>query len=269
MKLFTLNFLRALKENFFSWFVLGSIYLLSASQLLQPIFEWALKRELPGTWMFVGVALLILSAGLLASLFERVFGAKFALPLRIPRRLSHYLWFTHMSRRAATWIVVAITVGLGIWLEQKNLFFFWLLAAQLMNQIHMFAADRWRAFFCFNLGRTAALNLVHEFVGSHVFFGVVVYALLYFFWPTHEWLKWLLPTVSALWGASVVVLEGDSGKPLLVNSVSLVLGTLCGLIVFMEPGFIVLVAWACLRIPELSHNRFWSVENADQDAVLW
>jgi hypothetical protein len=264
MNLTLLNGWRTFKENFFPWTLLGFVYLFAVTQLLEPILEWAIKGEISNTLVAGAILVCVFLAGCFQWL-SRYFPA---FQIKLPKKLSHYLWLSQALRTSSNVLLALIVVAFGIWVHASKMHFLWLMLVQIPAQVQLFQAEKWRTFFCLTLGKDSSARLVREFTVFQVFTGFATYCLLYFFWPHEIWLQWLVPTLATLWGASVVILEGDSGRPYLVNFVSLLLGTMAGAFVKIEISFIVFVAWACFTIPGLSRNRFWSVENADQDTLL-
>ena len=68
--------------------------------------------------------------------------------------------------------------------------------------------------------------------------------------------------------AAAVVMEGDSGRPGLVNTVSLISGMLMGLFCMISPWFFLVSLYFAHKTAALVVDRLKSVEFFDEDVVV-
>ncbi|MCC7442894.1 MAG: hypothetical protein IT285_14775 [Bdellovibrionales bacterium] len=74
--------------------------------------------------------------------------------------------------------------------------------------------------------------------------------------------------LGAVLGGVSVAVEGDSGRPGLVNLVSLTAGTICGVACFASPWFLLAVIYFCTRTADTGRYRLRSVEWFDEDTFV-
>ncbi len=273
-KLLTLNLFRWIREYIIAWGLLSLIYSYTLTLLLQPMLEAAFKREIPVPPLWITTcAALILPAILEAlpyghkRLVRRGFFGE-----RIWRVLAGGLgplYLRHDLRRGATWFTVALSVGLAGVLPEKQQAL-WILVAQLPVQRALYSVHRWR---------TLALNF-HPSSGAPYLIGSVwlSQSIQYLVgWlalgamqilQTQEWISLGLAGFAAVLSAATTAMEGDSGRPWIVNFVALAAGIIGGFLTLFSPWAFLVVVYFCMQTRKTVLERLKSVEHLDEDTVI-
>lgn len=276
LKLRTINLLRWLKEYWISWGLLSVIYSLTVTLILQPILEKILKTELPlaPLWGLTCIILLLPSLvefaplGALSKKYffgELIFGEKF---FKSWGNITP-LYLRHEMRRMNTWISLLIPVIASAWISEKRVGI-WLLFNQLPLQRALYSIHPWR-----NLSRTfspekGAYALLRSVVLSQLFQALMIWIALGVTgaWNPAIW-RMLLPSIigGAITGASMA-LEGDSGRPWLVNFIGMTGALLGAYLCLWSPWCLILVGYTYRQMQVGVKNRFQSIEHMDEDRLI-
>jgi hypothetical protein len=82
------------------------------------------------------------------------------------------------------------------------------------------------------------------------------------------WITLGVGSLGAVLSASCVALEGDSGRPWIVNFMSLAAGTVGGYLCAASSWFLLLAIYVFLHMEKISKNRLKSVEHLDEDTLI-
>jgi hypothetical protein len=282
LRLELLNSLRWLKEYIVSWAVLSAIYSLTVTLVLQPILERALKTELKLLPLWVSTCGLLLIPGalerlplpalsvnrsrLLRFMPERIFGE--SVWSRLGGPLAP-LYLRHEFRRVPTWLMICVSVvSAGLLAPGKQAL--WVLFAQLPAQRALYSVNAWRGLALSRSAQHGATWLLRSLWMSQII--QVVFCWLAVGWagflPHELWLALGPASLGAALAGSAVALEGDSGRPWLVNFMSLAAGTLGGYLCLLSPGFLILVLYFCSTCQLRVQARLLSVEHLDEDHLV-
>lgn len=270
MRLQLLNLYRWLRENLIVWGILSAIYSLIATVLLQTILEQTLKQELSlfPVWSMIIVALLV------PAVFEALPLPPLPLPLAaLSRPLAKLplvrLYVLHDLRKGSTWLLLAAALAAGALLPDRSQHL-WILVVQLPLQRALYSVHRWRRLALGSRAHGGASQIVQGlFVSQAVQATILVvgFALLRGA-PSFGYLALWIASLSAVIGGASMAMEGDSGKPWMVNFISLSVGTLGGYICLAQPGLALVVFYFAFSMSAAVAKRLWSVENFDEDTFI-
>ncbi len=277
------NAARWFAANAITWVLLSSIYSLTVAILLQTIIErlQGAPAELAPIWLMSMLLLLIP-------------GALEKLPLpNLPfqlssRRLFSQTWWTrlggssllplylrHELRRPQTWLTLVITVTLGALLPDAHLKL-WIFIAQLPLQRALWSIGGWRriALRTPDGPSEGATLLLTSFLWSQLIQGAV--ALLALLCaralengtPAPDLAPLAAAQLASIFGCAAVTMEGDSGRPWLVNFAGLSAGIIAASVTLWQPALLLLAVYAFSNLKLNVKNRLWSVEEFDEDSLL-
>jgi hypothetical protein len=269
-RLLALNLLRWLREYLVVWGLLSVIYSLTVTLVLQPLLERALRRELPLGPLWAASCALLLVPGLLE-----------ALPLPgIPARRGPFfgrglllLYLRHDLRRSATWLVVVLSIVAGSLLPAGREAL-WVLFAQLPVQRALYSVHRWRGLSLAYHPSKGASQLLLAIGAAQLFQLAVAWGSLgamSLLGAAMQWPAWLAlgpAALGAVLAGGSMAFEGDSGRPWLVNFLSLAAGTIGGYLCYWQPWLLLVVGYFCLRMDAAVAHRLHSVEHLDEDSVI-
>lgn len=274
VRLLLLNAWRWFKEYAVSWGVLSVIYSLTVSLLLQPILEQAFRHEFKLSWVWSVSCLLLLLPGVLewmrlppfklvkAGFFNEAIWVQKGSPL-LPLYLRHDL------RRGPTWLALTLAVALGgVLPENKRAL--WILVAQLPVQRALYSLTHWKRVALTYFPNSGAQNLVVSFgisqliqalIASLAFAGTVGLSI-------EQTALYLNAMVAMVVTSSALILEGDAGRPWLVNFFVLAGATLAGYLTLAFPITVLFVVYFWTSMRGAVKKRLFSVEHLDEDTVI-
>ncbi|MBC7692238.1 MAG: hypothetical protein H7222_10755 [Methylotenera sp.] len=252
------------------WLLLSSIYSLTAALILQGIFENLTKFEISLQLIWLGTVLTLF----IPAMLERI-----SAPVPDNGTLNSFtamvrdpfirIYLKHDLRRLATLLTWLVSLVIGFLLPEKK-HALWVLAAQLPLQRALFSVHKWRTLAIAHYPRSGAEKLITSLWASQTCqlllasLGLLANPHVHF----HEWLM----TVIGAWGgiitASSMCMEGDSGRPWLVNFITLAAGTLAGFLCFYSPWFLAVAIYFSWNIRSRVEQRLHSVEHLDEDSLL-
>jgi hypothetical protein len=271
-RLLLLNGLRWWKENFWVWGILGSIYSLTLAIVLQTVIELSLKAEVGLPNVFVGMAVALLIPALIHALpvpslplpFGKARGSELGSFVRI--------FLSHELRRTQNWIAVGLT-ALALLALPSSWMPLSLAFGQAPVQQTLFSVQKWRALALAHSPQHGARHLFVSFQVLQMILGVALLVL----WVSATMLKGqslelfprYIPAIVGAWmGGSSVLLEGDSGRPWLVNFISLAAGLVAGFFTVLHWGFLLLIFYFCAQMVGSVKERLRSVELLDEDTLV-
>lgn len=276
LRLQATNLARWVREYLVSWGLLSVIYSITVTVVLQPLLENAFKRELPLLPLWVLTCSLLLVPGLLEALplpplgrlvRERGFSEGLFAPLG---GALGRLYLRHELRRGTTWFAVLATV-LAAQLVPARLHALWVLAALLPVQRALYSIHRWRPLALASGPETGAQSMIGALIGAQVIeLGVAWLALgaTGTFASREAWLAYGAAAFSGVVAASAMAMEGDSGRPWMVNFISMAAGILCGYLALASPWFILLALYVAHVTRNSVGQRLKSVEHLDEDTLI-
>lgn len=288
------SFSRMLHQFFISWGVLGAIYLLALLLLFGPFAEKALLIELGSVESFTALVGLLLLAFLTENIPLEDVNLRFQYgawgstgPEQAPKPLPEvvFRWIVtpwrrvsgsfigkiyrcHEFRRKSFWLGIVLTsVGGGILCKEHPAT--WVFLCQFPVMRSLFGAYRWFPLARVMGGPHGAEDFVSGFVVHAVLQGILALFGMSLLMVPVETLVRLLPcTLGATAAGACLVLEGDSGRPFLVNLLSLTAGLLAGSFCFYSSWVLLVVGYFVLKVRELALHRFQSVELFDEDTLI-
>jgi hypothetical protein len=265
------------------WLVLSSLYSLSVAVLLQTIVEQIQKKPVPllPIW-FAGMVLLLIPGALEKTPLPE-------LPLSLTKKsfFSEQIWsrlgassflplyLRHELRRTQTWITLILAVTLGALLPPERLAL-WIFVAQLPLQRGLWSIGGWRRIAVRTpggpqLGGGLLLTAYLWSQGIQAAIALIAWAILLVFegnWETGHFLQIAAATFSGVLCCAAVSMEGDAGRPWLVNFVGLSVALIASSLVYWQPALLILSAYIFSNLKHSVTYRLWSVEEFDEDAVL-
>jgi len=162
-------------------------------------------------------------------------------------------------------------MGLSEVYLKDHLPFYWILCVQMPAQRSLYSVQNWRVIYWLRRPFSGAPDFVKSMIG----FGIVSYLFTFTLMAVLSLLMdgviyWELFFVglAAATGSTAAALEGDSGRPAIVNLVSLLTGTMAGLLTLLSPWVIFAVWYAVDKLVLASSRRLRSVENFNEDFVF-
>lgn len=281
-RLLLLNLFRWIREYIITWGVLSFIYSLTVTLILQPFLERFFGREILFAPLWgVTCALLIIPAFLEAlklpplGLVKRGgFSERF---WRRPAGSLGVLYLRHDLRRGTTWFVVFLAVLIGISLP-AGLAPLLVLVALIPVQRALYSVHKWRTLALAGSPRSGAGQLIRAIEVSQL-----VQALV--FWlalgaasalpvetgerlSLSHWLQLGPAVLGGVLASASTAMEGDSGRPWMVNFIALAAGILGGFLCLYSPWFLLVVIYFDGQMRKLSEQRLHSVEHIDEDIII-
>jgi hypothetical protein len=276
------NAARWFAANAVTWVLLSAIYSLTVAILLQTVFErlQGAQPELISIWVLSMGILLIPGALEFLPLPDlprfrkksRHFGEKFWTRLGGGSFLPLYL--RHEFRRPQTWLTLVTAVTLGSFLEAEKLRI-WIFISQLPLQRALWSIGGWRkiALRAPEGASLGASTLIASYCVSQVIQALIAWlsllAVLTVSGASLSPFIALLPAcLSGVLCTAAVCMEGDSGRPWIVNFAGLSAGILGAALGLWEPALLVIAIYIYFNLKGSVKNRLWSVENFDEDSLL-
>jgi hypothetical protein len=280
--LYIKNATRWLAANAVPWVLLSGIYSLTVAILLQTVLErlQGAQPALISIWMLSMAILLI--PGALEHLplpeLPRLRPAKRLFRERIWSNLGGGsllpLYLSHEFRRPQTWLTVLITVTLGSLLTDDRIRLF-VFVAQLPLQRALWSIGGWRRIALRSPDGTAlgASALIASYaVSQFLQLGIALVALATVRLSSGESLSLLVEIIPACLSGvlctAAVAMEGDSGRPWIVNFAGLSTGIIGAALGLWQPALLLISMYIYFNLKGTVKNRLWSVENFDEDALL-
>ena len=278
LRLRLLNLARWFREHLFVWSFLSTIYSITLALLLQPILEMGFKLEIPLQPLWAATCLVIVIPALLERVpgqVPRFFSLVLAswIPSRTESNAFRSLYLRHELRRLPTWLGV-LAVGVSLCWIPADRAALWLLIAQLPLQRSLFSIHRWRALALAHHPRLGAGRLLMALISSQLIQWLLSWLFAGFLaWmfagPTFSlWLRLGAAGVAGVLAGGCVAMEGDSGRPWIVNFISLAAGAVGALLTLVWPVSLLVVAYLAISMSNSVAERLRSVEHQDEDTVI-
>lgn len=272
LRLNLLNFARWFRENWLAWVLLSFIYSVTLVLLLQPFLELALKAEFP-FWPLWSVTCAVL---LIPAMVEAIPGIGLRIPVAAPTGLMG-IYLRHELRRLPTWVGIAVPVVAIHWMPPGREAL-WLVAAQFPMQRALYSLQRWRTLALTNHPGLGASRLVTslavsqfiQFAKAWVGMGLGVWLVPQFFGSMElmVWLRLGMAGAAAVAASSGLAMEGDSGRPWLVNFVTLAAALIAAFATFAWPIALLIVVYFAGAMSGAIRERLRSVEHLDEDLII-
>lgn len=278
-KLFALNLLRWLREYIVSWGLLSFIYSLTVTLILQSILEQALKKELEFKSLWFTTCATLLLPGLFEALkLPPLSFRKGLLTFMPPGVFGENLWqrwggaitklyLRHELRRGATWLVIVLVVLIASLLPD-NKKALWVLIAQLPIQRALYSVHRWRGLALAFHPKQGAEQLMRAIWASQFLQIFIAWIALVITRSIPDPWMYGCAALGAVISAGSVAMEGDSGRPWMVNFIALAAGTLGGYLCLATPWALPFVIYFGGRMAVAIENRLLSVEHLDEDTLI-
>jgi len=264
-----LNLLRWFREYSISWGLLSVIYSVTATMILQPLLEQAFQREIHFAPLWFLTCATLLVPGVIESIgFPPVpwlvRRGKFK---ELPVFMRTYL--RHEFRRGSTWIAV-LGVVIGGMMLPDGLRALWIMILLLPSQRALYSVHRWRRIAQGFLPSNGGVALVDAFTVSQLVQFLVAWGAFVLSGVLPLELAWKYGVAGgcAVIAASSVALEGDSGRPWLVNFFSLAVAVLAGYLVLAFPAVALAVLYFRHAARSTLGSRLKSVEHLDEDSLV-
>jgi len=275
------NSYRWVFENIWVWGLLVVIYGYTLVLLLEPILEHWLHLEIHlGLLTALGCASLWFP-GLLnfiplpsLPLPNRIFSSA-----KFPGKETGRLYFRHEMRRGVTWLVIALMVLAGMMMTVA-LMPLWIFVAQISTQKAFFTFKNWQLLVLNHNPQRGAGQLLFGFLFCQSVIQILAWLALGFailisrqlgFISDLTFLNWLsmgAGGLGAVISACTLAFEGDSGRPWLVNFISMTAGVIGGILSMAYPVTLVLIIYFAWRFLASSQHRIRSVEQFYEDAIF-
>jgi hypothetical protein len=268
-KLLLLNAFRWLKAHAIEWGLLGAIYSFTLAILVQTFVETLLRQETSLASVWLGSSSLLL----VPLLLERLPTGNFGLPRpsRMPDVLLAHplasLYLAHELRRLPTWITLFLTVALGGAVSKP---FLWIPISLLPMLRALYSWGAWRRLAAQRFGKEAGKSLIEALFLSQTIQGGIAWLALGASTgrADFDWLAAGAAQLGAIATGCSASLEGDSGRPWLVQTFVLAAGIVGGAFAWYNPWLALIPLWFFFRMRESVRDRVASVEPLDEDAVL-
>ena len=266
-----LNLMRWVREYWLSWGLLGAIYSVTATILLQAVAGAAFRIEPPFVLVWV-----ILCAALLIPAFIELIPFGVPLPLGRMRRAGiGSLYIRHDLRRVATWTgVILVSVSGSLFIESGSAArLYWVPVVLIPVQRALYSFRYWKGIVSEFRPESGAVSLLASLLGSQLIqFGVAWVALgltvldIASWWEL--WFRMGAGGIGAVVAGSAVAFEGDSGRPWIVNFMSISAGILAGYLSMEWPLVLIGVLYFSNQIVRGAVNRLKSAEIFHEDIVI-
>lgn len=258
-RLWLLNAARWCREYWLSWGLLGLIYSVTLALIIQPILGRALGQELPLGAVWLVNALLLLLPGALE--LTPLPGLPSLLWIRARPGLA-WIYAQHDFRRLNAWLGILLMAGVGRLWAGAGREILWVLIAQLGTQRALYSFGKWRVLALARDPRRGGSALLTGLVITQIVQATLA-GLLF-----GGSLRALFAAAVGVLAAGAVALEGDAGRPWLVNFISLTAGAIAGVLSYLFPGTLLVVGYFSVRTIVEMRDRLHSVERMDEDVVI-
>ncbi len=272
-KLKLLNIARWVKEHLLLWSFLAIVYSFTAAQLLEPLSGKMLGREVEVVQVW-GWVWLTLAFPVLISL----------IPAPAPRFLGGLARLTrtkglgrlvvlHELRSLRIWVAMGLSVLASHTLSRvmgDRVLAALVFTAQVPIHVALVRIESWRRIFALNGPERGAVHLMRSLLALSILIGLIfaLVATLSLGLTTARGLALLSACFGAALGAVAVSLEGDSGRPFLVNLIALTTGSLMGFLCLWTPAFLPLGALFYFYQEGRAALRIKAVERVDEDVFF-
>lgn len=276
-----LNLARWVREYFVSWGVLSFIYSLTVTYLLQPILERVFDREFALVPLWGVICALLLLPALLEHLVFPPASFRFGPLAFAPEGVfAERVWswaggpFTqlylrHDLRRINTWLTVVLVVTAGSLLTPAQ-HALWVLISLLTTQRALYSIHRWRGLALSFLPENGASRLLWGVTASQtvqIFVAWLALGAMQVF-SQEAWFKLGFGALGGAWSSAAMAMEGDSGRPWLVNFIALAAGILGGFLCYYSPYGLLAAIYLLYKMSALVAQRLHSVEHLDEDTLI-
>ena len=255
------NALRMVQENLAAWGILVFIYSFVACMIIQTVVVVTRQGNEMGNvelWLFV-MALAVIPGLMMKVVLP-------AIPMGIGSTHDFFrLYIRHRLRKLHTWFFLTVCCYALVMIPDKWIYFSVLLV-QIPISAEIFWIFHWRELMRVHSPRVGAMKLVTVFIGIQTLQAFII--LLALFLTGQMGWHQALACLAAVIGATAVVMEGDSGRPVLVNLISLGSGTLWGGLTLWSPYWFPVVIYFAVKMVQGAHMRLHSLERIDQDVVI-
>ena len=266
-----------------TWILLSAIYSLTVAILLQTIVEQLQKKPISlGPIWIVSMVLLLIPGAL-----EKVPMPDLRLPGATRSFFSEAIWtqlggasflplyLRHELRRTQTWVTLILTVTLASLLPTERAAT-WIFIAQLPLQRALWSIGGWRRIALRTPGgpQLGGALLLNAFLWSQMIqaaVALIAWSGLLLWdgkWQGTPVLALSAATLSGVLCCASVCMEGDAGRPWLVNFAGLSAALIGASLVYWQPALLILSGYVFSNLKHSVQNRLWSVEEFDEDALL-
>lgn len=267
MKFVLLNFFRWFREFILEWTLLGLIYSLGLVILVEPILNEFLQIKTSFILVWVGVCIslvlpLVLEKGFRNFSFIFKFQDRFIEPFVAGFLYSEF-------RKISVWMGLSVALILISILKGWNQFSLitWVVIVQLPIQRGLYALANWQNGALLFFPRTGATRLYMAFtVAQGVQFFLLVLASALIFGGIG--IQHVLIGIGGFLLGCSVSFEGDSGKPWLVNIISVAAGMIGSIVVSITPWSLLGIAYFWYKMHGAVKDRLHSVEHFYEDTLI-
>lgn len=252
-KLNTLNLLRWARYRFLSWGSLLALYFLMLHLFLEPFME----KERRIMFMLtlgglIGLAFLCNGTALLKGISRRG-------PSLFQKRLPAFeIIFKNELRQLSTWILFVLITLFGFLIPSEYPFF-WAIACHGWVQKGAFQIPKWAKLCRYLYPTEESKNILPALAAVSLFLSTLSFLILMGL-EAFSVKIWIV-CMGSLLAACSTLMEGDLGKPILVNLISLTAGLIGGALCFYSPWIILIIAYLFERMIHLTEKRGLSTLN--------
>ena len=269
-----LNLIRWARAHWFSWTLLGLAYSAAATVLIGGVAEAMTGAAPPWVPLWGAISLVLLAPAFLEKLplggipFVRRLAFGESPVLRATGPLGP-LYLRHELRRGATWAGVGLTAAIGATAAEVAPAL-WVIAALLPSQRALYSIHRWRSLAVSLRPASGAGSLLRAFLAAQLVQIFVAWAAVGVasLPPLAVFLRMGAGALGATLASGAMALEGDSGRPWLVNLASASAGLVVGFLCFLWPVVLVPAGYFAARMVPAVASRLRSVEHFHEDLVL-
>jgi hypothetical protein len=263
------NLFRWIWYHLFEWLLLGGLYVVGLTILLRGLYD-SLEEVGRLDWTFFVLVAALLLLPVIQWGVRKLNAVSMPIPLIRSRRLLAMLAVHEMRKPSSFVIMGAQTVMMAIFLAQEGRGIHLVLASQLYVQSLLYSVRLWIPFAQKFHPRTGAIDL---YVAMTAFSGLAILpsasaAVLISGTGSYDVLSVLSGVIGANLAASMMCLEGDGGRPWLVNLFSMLAGTFFGLICFQFSWVVLLLLYLYPSMMGYVRGRHRSLEYFDEDVTI-
>jgi hypothetical protein len=248
------NVFRWVKTHIVEWMILGLMYVVLARLVFVQDW-WA-----PIAALVLPFTLILMSKALLDRIGYRIQGFKGIF------KWLQFPWAVDSLRRLDFWIILLGSVLAEVLFYSRPEIAF-LIFVQLPVQWMLYRLRFWISFTRLFHAKTGAQSLYYWTLGFNLTWAFLISVSFYLVYPEMGFYR-PLGMFAAVLGATIVLFEGDSGRPVLVQLVSLTTGTFAGWSVLDFPYMIIFWFYLAYRMGDLIKNRLVSIESMYEDIIF-
>lgn len=239
--------------------------------LMEPVVEKVFGARPPLYYLVASLFCLTVLAG---TVFLLPGAIHFKKPHRFFLKGFSYLYLSQELRKFSAWLSSA-AVCFTLFLLPKQWMFLTPVVVQFSLQRALYGLRAWTQLFNLHTPSAPSHEVLDGILLSQLVQWLAVSGTLFIFQPLDAWKnlpvpawEWWIAMNGVLVGAASVVLEGDAGKPLLVQFISLATGLFSGFLCFFSPWFFLGVVYFYFRMRQLAARRLASIEAVGDDLVV-